>query len=240
MTIAREGLREISISTVVCLGLAAGTGYAASLYTIWLWIPAGILAGLWLFSIAFFRDPHREVPPGPGLMVSPADGKVTEVTSLDHHELVGGPATRISIFLSVFDVHINRSPCQGRVSACEYQRGEFLDARHPECGVRNEANTIVIEPTESTCGPVVVRQIAGLIARRIICRVAPGSSVNRGERIGLIKFGSRTELIVPVSSGFLPSVSVGDYVRGGATIMMRSEVPAKENAKRQSPVHAVA
>lgn len=222
MTIAREGLREITISTLVCLVPAVAAAWAASVYSQWLWVPAIVLFAIWVFSIAFFRDPHRVVPTDANVMVSPADGKVTEVTTIEDCDLVGGPAFKVSIFLSVFDVHINRSPCSGRVVSCEHKPGEFLDARHPECGVRNEANTIVIEPTGKIGGPVIVRQIAGLIARRIICRVGPGDTLECGQRIGLIKFGSRTELIVPKASGFDPVVKVGDFVRGGATVMMRS------------------
>jgi len=221
MTIAREGLREISISTLVCLGPAVASAWAAPVYYPLLWAPAIVLFSVWVFSIAFFRDPHRVVPSDANVMVSPADGKVTEVTTIEDCDLVGGPAFRVSIFLSVFDVHINRSPCSGRVVSCEHKPGVFLDARHPECGVRNEANTIVIEPTGKIGGPVIVRQIAGLIARRIICRVGPGDMLECGQRVGLIKFGSRTELIVPKASGFNPTVKVGDSVRGGATVLMR-------------------
>lgn len=221
MTIAREGLREISISTLVCLAPAVAAAWGATAYSPWLWGPASVLFAVWVFSIAFFRDPYRVVPSDANVMVSPADGKVTEVMTIEDCDLVGGPAIRMSIFLSVFDVHINRSPCSGRVVSCEHKRGEFLDARHPECGVRNEANTIVIEPTSKIGGPVIVRQIAGLIARRIICRVGPGDVVECGQRVGLIKFGSRTELIVAKASGFDPVVKVGDVVRGGATVLMR-------------------
>lgn len=244
MSIARDGLREISISTVICLGLAGVAGWAALNQSPWFWAMSAVFAGLWLFSVAFFRDPHRDIPAGDGLLVSPADGKVTEITKLDHHDLVKGPAVRISIFLSVFDVHINRSPCAGRVIASNYQAGEFLDARHPECGVRNEANTIVIEPAEGTGGPVVVRQIAGLIARRIICRLSPGDRLDRGQRIGLIKFGSRTELVVPASAGFTPAIQVGQYVRGGATVLMEksrsSASPRESSASSRTKEQVVA
>jgi phosphatidylserine decarboxylase len=156
-------------------------------------------------------------------MVAPADGRVTEITRLEAYEGIGRPALRIGIFLSVFDVHVNRSPCAGRVLSVRHQPGEFLDARHPECGIRNESNTVVINPVETT-GPIIVRQIAGLIARRIVCHLKPGDSVMRGQQFGLIKFGSRTELIVPLDSGLEAAVRIGQHVKGGATILM---VPSK-------------
>jgi len=153
--------------------------------------------------------------------VAPADGKVVETSLLEHHPDVNGPATRLGIFLSVFDVHVNRSPCSGTVRRITYQPGQFLDARDPNSGQMNEANTIVIEPDDPSRGPIVVRQIAGLIARRIVCGVKVGDKVQTGQRIGLIKFGSRTELIVPAGSGYAPAVAIGDRARGALTIMAR-------------------
>ena len=188
----------------------------------WFWFAAGPSAVLWLFCLAFFRDPKRVIPDEQGLLVSPADGKVTEVATVDGVEGIDGPAIKISIFLSVFNVHVNRTACSGRVVRTDYQPGEFLDARHPECGIRNERNTIVVEPDKGIRGPVIIRQIAGLIARRIVCNVTSGDVLQRGQRIGLIKFGSRTDLLVPADSGLEPTVQVNDHVKGGATILMRS------------------
>jgi len=221
MRLARDGFWEMLIATAT-LGLGGGVAvWAALTVTPWLWILAGPLLIVWLFVLAFFRDPHRAIPDEPGLMVSPADGRVTHVERIDHHEAIGGPAIRISIFLSIFNVHINRSPCAGRVVRTEYEAGEFLDARHPESASRNERNTIVLEPDDPLGGPVIVRQIAGLIARRIVCRLGSGDHVGRGERIGLIKFGSRTDLIVPAESKLEPAVRINDRVKGGATVLMR-------------------
>lgn len=221
MPIARDGLRELLISTLI---LGAGSillGWAALSISAWFWMLAVPLFAMWLFTIAFFRDPNRSIPCEPGLLVAPADGKVTEVSTLDHVEEIGGPAIKISIFLSVFDVHVNRTACGGKVVRTDYRPGEFLDARHPECGIRNECNTIVIDPDEGIQGPVVIRQIAGLIARRIVCNVRAGDAIQRGQRIGLIKFGSRTDLLVPTKSGLESAVRVNDYVKGGSTILMR-------------------
>ena len=221
MTLARDGLREMAISTLtlgVGAGLAAWAGATGA--PLW-WALAAPLAALWVFTLAFFRDPHRVVPAEPGLLVSPADGTVTEVSRLERYDGLDGPALKISIFLSVFNVHINRSPCGGRVVKTDYRPGEFLDARHPECGVRNESMTILLDPEGAVPGPVVVRQVAGLIARRIICRAKPGDRLERGERFGLIKFGSRTELILPADETVQSAVRVGDTVKGGSTVLVR-------------------
>lgn len=240
MSIAREGLREILIATLL-LGLTgAACGVAAVRISSWMWIAVILLFDLWVFTLLFFRDPARPIPDEPGILVSPADGKVTEITRLDQYEGFRGPALRIGIFLSVFDVHINRVPCAGRVARTNYRPGEFLDARHPECGTRNEANDIMIEPAEPLGGPVVVRQIAGLIARRIICNIKCGDRVERGQRLGLIKFGSRTELIVPAGCGLEPAVKVNDHVSGGKTVLLRPAVGGRRNAAHESASREVA
>jgi len=220
MPIAREGLREIAILTVALGGGGASAAWAALTVSPWWWLLAIPMLGLWLFGIVFFRDPARTIPTEPGLIVAPADGKVTEVVELDACGGIDGPACKIGIFLSIFDVHINRSPCAGRVVSSQYQPGEFLDARHPESGIRNEANTLTID-AGAGIGNVVVRQVADLVARRIICHLKPGDTVERGQRFGLIKFGSRTELIVARSAGFQPAVRIGDRVAGGISVLMR-------------------
>ncbi|HOA73863.1 MAG TPA: phosphatidylserine decarboxylase [Phycisphaerae bacterium] len=211
---------------------AAALVWAASGW-VWLWPVSIVLLIAWAGGLAFFRDPERVVPAESGIMVAPADGRVVETVDLDYHPDIGGPARRISIFLSVFDVHINRSPCDGVVRLMRYEPGRYLDARDPESGRVNEANTIVIEPDDPSDGLVVVRQIAGLIARRIVCNLKVGDRVRRGQRIGLIKFGSRTELIFSASSPYRPSVQVGEISRGAVTIMARRE-PAGHPAQDTS------
>jgi phosphatidylserine decarboxylase len=211
------------IMTVVFGGPAALFVWKGAQGCAWCWPPAGLFALLWLGGLAFFRDPERRGPQGPDVMVAPADGRVVETADLDFHPDVDGPARRISIFLSVFNVHINRSPCNGVVRMMRYQPGRFLDARDPESGRMNESNTIIIEPDEPGEGLVVVRQISGLIARRIVCGLKVGDRVSTGQRIGLIKFGSRTELIFSATSPFVPSVQVGDLSRGAVTVMARRE-----------------
>lgn len=198
-----------------------------------MWPVAAVLAVAWLGGLAFFRDPERTVPSGSDLLVAPADGLVVETASLEHQDDLGGPARRISIFLSVFDVHINRSPCAGTVKSVQYKPGRFLDARNQDSGKLNEVNVVVIDAADGS-GPVVVRQIAGLIARRIVCDVKPGDVVAGGQRIGLIKFGSRTELVVPAGSAWTAAVKVGDRVRGGVTIMARKSAGSPSQGTRNA------
>lgn len=211
--IAKEGFREIGLATLVLGGLA----FLANL----LFWPLAILPFVvWIWVLAFFRDPPRRCSLAAGDLCSPADGTVTEISELDHHEGIDGPATRIGIFLSLFNVHVNRSPCAGRVRSLYYRAGEFLDARHPECGRRNESNTILLDPDPPMPGPIEVRQVAGLVARRIICNAKVNDHLTKGQRFGMIKFGSRTELIVPRLPGTQIAVRLGDKVRGGVTLMV--------------------
>jgi phosphatidylserine decarboxylase len=220
MKLTRDGLREITIATFVLGGGGGIATWAALSFSAWLWCIAAPMLALWVFTLAFFRDPARTVPATSGVLVAPADGKIVEVAHIDSYEGIDGPATRISIFLSIFNVHINRAPCDGRVIRTDYRPGEFLDARNPDSGHRNEVNTIFLDVEADFPGTVVVRQIAGAIARRIVCNVEPGATVRRGQRLGMIKFGSRTELIVPADSGFIPAVKLNDHVKAGSTILM--------------------
>ncbi|MGC8624571.1 MAG: phosphatidylserine decarboxylase [Phycisphaerae bacterium] len=186
-------------------------------------ILAGLAAIITLACMLFFRDPLRTIPASPGLMVSPADGKIVEITRLPEYEGLSGPALRIGIFLSVLDVHINRSPCAGVVASTHFTPGEFLDARNPQAGLRNQANTLVLNVSPAAEHPpvAIVRQIVGAIARRIICAATAGTPLQRGERFGIIVFGSRTELIVPNPEAWECLVHIGQQVRGGASALLR-------------------
>lgn len=224
MGIAREGLREILVSTLVLGALSVAVAqlhWAATL-------PFGLT---WLWVIAFFRDPTRRRRFAPGEMCSAADGTVTEITNLDHYAPLGGPAIRIGAFLSIFNVHINRAPCAGRVRSVEYRRGEFLDARHRESGYRNESNAVLLEPAEGIPGPIEIRQVAGFVARRIVCHAKPGERLGIGERFGLIKFGSRTEIVIPRVPSTEVLVSVGDRIRAGVTVVARSPIAPPHRAQ---------
>jgi len=179
----------------------------------WLGGAAVALSG---FIAFFFRDPSRDIPSGPGVFVSPGDGKVTQVRSLGPE---GG--TRVSIFLSLFDVHINRSPAAGRIERVDYREGRFLPANLSRASLENERNDITLS---TALGTVRFSQIAGVLARRIVCWKKAGDHVATGERIGLIQFGSRLEVDLP--PGVRPEVSPGDRVKGGSSVLGTSRVSA--------------
>ena len=163
------------------------------------------------FLVWFFRDPTRTVPSGPGLIVSPADGKVEQAEWI---ETTGGSRVRISIFLNVFDVHVNRVPVSGVVLLAEYREGQFLNALNAESAVHNEQTLVTVDAGEYS---VSFKQIAGLLARRILCNVREGDQVRRGERMGLIKFGSRVDVLLPASVEL--RVKAGDRVKGGSSVL---------------------
>jgi phosphatidylserine decarboxylase len=171
---------------------------------------------LFLCTVAFFRDPERAVPADENLIVAAADGRVMDIVEVNENEVLKTKSHRVGIFLSVFDVHTNRAPIDGRVTYCQHRPGLFLDARRPDCSEKNESMTWAFENPRVT---IVVRQITGAIARRIVAWAEIGDELKKGERFGMIRFGSRTELYLPVSATVL--VRVGDHVAGGATPIAR-------------------
>jgi len=179
----------------------------------WLTSPAwaAIPVLLAAFFLWFFRDPERMIPTDPGAVVSPADGKVTDVSTV---KIDGKPFQRISIFLNVFDVHVNRSPVSGVIRGVHYQKGKFLNAMNPASAESNEQNTVSVDAAGHG---IIFKQIAGLLARRIVFIKKIGDTVQRGERVGLIKFGSRTDVLLEPSARI--EVKVGDRVKGGSSIL---------------------
>lgn len=175
----------------------------------WVWAIVPVL--LAAFFLWFFRDPHREIPQGEGLIVSPGDGLVTETVTLATPD---GPRQRISIFLSVFDVHVNRSPIGGVLTSVRYQKGLYLNAMNPASADRNEQNIVTVRGEGIE---VTFKQIAGLLARRIVFNFREGDKVERGQRVGLIKFGSRVDVLLPAEAEL--RVKKGQRVRGGASIL---------------------
>lgn len=196
----------------ILLILAFG-GLAAWFVSMWLSL---VFLVLFLFTIAFFRDPNRRVPADPNLIIAPADGGVRDIVELDEKEVLKTKARRVGIFLSIFDVHTNRAPIDGRIIYCEHHEGLCLDARDPDCPEKNEAMTWAFENPRVT---IVVRQLTGAIARRIVAWANVGDDLKRGERFGMIRFGSRTELYLPLDAEVL--VKTGDHVSGGATVIAR-------------------
>jgi phosphatidylserine decarboxylase len=218
LPLTRHGWREMLIGTLVLAAAAAGL--------FWLYRPLAWLVLPFLFFLfAFFRDPERQIPADESSVVSPADGTVSDVTELEHDDLLGGPAVRIGIFLSVFNCHVNRAPCSGRVLETRYKKGKFINAmRHNSASTQNESNTIVLKELNGDKPVAVVKQIVGAIARRIVCTVKPNDAVERGQRIGMIKFGSRTELYLPKRLNPRVTVAVGAKVRGARDVVAMMKI----------------
>jgi phosphatidylserine decarboxylase len=186
------------------------------------WIGIAVAAFCWLFTLAFFRNPARTPQGGEQCLIAPADGVVADITEVDEPEFLHGRAVRIGIFLSVFDVHVNRSPLSGTIAYARYTPGKFLDARHPDVSHENEANTLGVVADDRVASglKVLVRQLSGLIARRIISTHGVGDHLSRGELYGMIKFGSRTELWVPLTYPHKVTVQVGQRVKCGETVIV--------------------
>jgi phosphatidylserine decarboxylase len=180
-------------------------------------ILTGISAVLLLFTISFFRDPQRAGPADPKAIVAPADGTIVEIRTVHEPYFLNGEATMVAIFLSVFDVHVQRAPIDGEIKFVKYNKGKYLDARNMNASLENENRVIGLVAADGF--RVTVRQIAGLIARRIVGWADPGTKLTRGERFGMIRFGSRVELFLP--PGVPVTAQVGDYAKGGETILAR-------------------
>jgi phosphatidylserine decarboxylase len=188
---------------------------ATATWFVSLWL-ALVFVALFLFTLAFFRDPDRCVPADPNLIVAPADGRITDIVEVDENEVLKTKTRRVGIFLSIFDVHTNRAPIDGRIIYCQSRKGIYLDARDPDCSEKNEAMTWAFQNSRAT---IVVRQISGAIARRIVGWAKVGDELKKGERFGMIRFGSRTELYLSFEAEVL--VKTGDHVSGGSTVVAR-------------------
>jgi phosphatidylserine decarboxylase len=192
----------------------------------WLSVPPLVFAVL---TAWFFRDPHRVIPTGPGILVSPADGVVADIEEVHEPDWIGGPALRVGIFLSPLNVHVNRVPAACTVGHRAYRAGKFLAAYDRRAVEENESCALGLSCAAPGGKPplrIVVRQVVGAAARRIVCPPKPGDRFEAGQRYGMIKFGSRTELWVPVTAGFVCRVKVGDKVVGGETIIGAAEALA--------------
>jgi len=210
--LAKYGVREIVLCTAILLPAAILSGlYLPRLAPVF-----GVLLA-WVFY--FFRDPRRSVPQEEGLVVAPADGTITHIDDCEECEYVPGPALRISIFLSVFNVHINRAPVAGKVKYLKYRSGRFLNAMRSDSSQENESNSLGLETEGERPVRMLVKQIAGAIARRIVCDCRVDDTLGRGEKFGMIKFGSRTDLFLPKAVPFEVQVQVGQKVAAGKTIL---------------------
>ena len=209
---ARWGLAELQLMGWPLLALTCLFLGLCGWWRLFAMVP-GVMLGLVVY---FFRDPSRQIPAAADVIVSPADGTIAEVTQLEEYDFLDGPAVRIGIFLSIFNVHINRAPRNAQVVAMHYKPGEFLNAINPESTLRNEFLWLGFE--EPAGRRFAVRVISGLFARRIVCILRPGQELHRGEKFGMIKLGSRTELILPCHEVDL-KVTVGQKVKAGSTVL---------------------
>jgi phosphatidylserine decarboxylase len=182
-------------------------------FSLWL---ALVFVAVILYTLAFFRDPNRSDPSDQRAVVAAADGTVADIEEIDEKEFLKARTRRVGIFLSIFDVHTNRAPVAGRIAFQQFRKGLFFDARRPECSEKNEAMTWAFQNPRAT---IVVRQLTGAIARRIVGWAKVGDELKRGERFGMIRFGSRTEVYLPLDAEIL--VRVGDHVKGGASVIAR-------------------
>ena len=221
MSIDRAGVPFIALAFVPSLAcLAAG-----------LPLPALLLSGPGFLVALFFRDPAREVPRDPDVVVSPADGRVLLAGAAEPDGAPPGAWLQVSIFLSPLDVHVNRVPVAGRVTRVDHVPGAFLPAYRPGAGARNERSEVWLEDRGGRT--VVFRQVVGALARRVVCRVTPGTDVLTGQRFGIMKFGSRMDVFLPTDATLV--VARGERVRGGETVVARlPRAPAEENGTRTS------
>lgn len=241
MRLTPLGAREVLVcAAVFCVGAIVCISLFRQYNSYFYLLPVCILAILFAWVLWFFRDPPRQVPSGPGIIVSPADGVVTHLDTAAEPDYINGDALRCSIFLSIFDVHLNRAPAAGKVEFVRFRPGTFFDARREESLTKNQNQDIGIKSSEPDMpSKMVVRQSTGAIARRIVCPVSEGMDVRRGEKYGMIKFGSRTTLFLSRDAALEWKVAVGDTVKAGetilATVASRSSLPASAPSSAPEP-----
>jgi phosphatidylserine decarboxylase len=224
------------LALMVCL-LVVGVAFLPA------WAVILAEAGLAVFLIAvlaFFRDPQRSVPDDKDILLAPADGRITDIETIEEPAFIGGKTLRIGIFMSIFNAHVNRAPCRVKVQKTSHRPGKYKNAMNPQSGVVNESNALYLVRTDNPADKLIVRQISGAVARRIVCRVRPGQQLAAGERFGMIKFGSRAELYVPLQRGddnaWRPKrlVQIDDKVKAGLTPLVKYEMEPRPTGKQQS------
>lgn len=217
--LTKYGLPQVLVFPAVVLMLMVIGGMILGGFLFWAAELVLLMVFVWL--LAFFRDPQRKVPLDKNILLSPADGVVSDIEVVDEPLVIGGRALRIGIFLNIFDVHINRTPCAVRIDKITYKKGRFKNAMDPESSRANESNDIAMTRLDNPPDKLLVRQISGVIARRIVCQAKPEQNFAGGERFGMIKFGSRTELYLPFREELKPLVKPGDKVKAGLTVFIR-------------------
>jgi phosphatidylserine decarboxylase len=225
--LTKYGRPQVVVIPVIILGvmiLASRLPSFVPRLSIWAIITIeAILVVILIWVLSFFRDPYRLCPKETNLLLSPADGRITDIEFVKENDFIGERAIRIGIFLSVFDAHINRAPCNVKVEGIHYKKGKYKNAMNPESGRVNESNDLYITRADSPEDRLIVRQISGAIARRIVCAAKEGQELTGGEKFGMIKFGSRTELYVPARVDVKCLVRIGDKVKAGLTPLVKYE-----------------
>jgi phosphatidylserine decarboxylase len=217
--LTKYGLPEVAVyPAVLAVLMVSAALFAPGRLPVWAVVAVeGVLALLLIWALLFFRDPERRTVRDDTVLWAPADGRIVDVETVDEAGLLGGQALRIGIFLSIFDTHINRAPCDAKVEKITYRPGQYLNAMNRRAGQVNESNNLILLRTGPPQDRIVVRQISGAIARRLVCAAREGQRLAGGERFGMIKFGSRTELYLPVNDRIECVVRVGDKVKAGLT-----------------------
>ena len=234
--LTKYGLPQVVIyPAIVLVAMIAFPLVTAAFLPLWSIIATeAFLAAVLVWALMFFRDPERSCPENASLLLAPADGHITEIETTVETNFIEGPALRIGIFLSIFDTHINRAPCNVRIEKITYKKGKYLNALNPQSGRLNESNTIDLVRTDSPKDKLIVRQISGAIARRIVCAAVEGRELAGGERFGMIKFGSRTELYVPMRENAKCVVKIGDKVKAGLTPLVKYEIRDTKDVEIQN------
>ena len=223
--ITRYGLPQVVVYPAIVLAVMVGVVFVLKgrMPTWGVVVIELVLLAVLLWRLSFFRDPQRQSPDGANILLSPADGVVSDIETVDEQTFVGGEALRIGIFLNIFNVHMNRMPCAARVESLAYKKGRFINAMNADSGRVNESNDIGLTRLEDSGDRLLVRQISGAIARRIVCQAQVGEEFAAGEKFGMIKFGSRTELYLPIRDEATCRVQVGEKVKAGLTVLVRYE-----------------
>jgi phosphatidylserine decarboxylase len=225
--LTKYGWPEVAVFPAIVLSVMVFVSCLTLLFphlSIWVIVSIeAVLAAILIWVLSFFRDPYRVCPQEANLLLSPADGEVTDIEIVKGNDFVGEHVIRIGIFLSIFNVHINRAPCNAKVEKINYKKGRYTNAMNPKSAQVNESNDLYIVRTDSPRDKLIVRQISGAIARRIVCATQEGQELSSGERFGMIKFGSRTELYVPARADVKCLVQRGNKVKAGLTPLVRYE-----------------
>ncbi|MBW7989502.1 MAG: phosphatidylserine decarboxylase family protein [Planctomycetes bacterium] len=223
--LTKYGWPQVVVFPAMILAVMAGVALGTSaVLQIWAIISVEVLLGVILiWVLSFFRDPKRICPSDSNLLLAPADGQITDIEEIENNVFLGRAALRIGIFLSIFNTHINRAPCNVKVEKITYKKGKYKNALNPESARVNESNELNLIRTDSPQDRLIVRQISGAIARRIVCDTTEGSELTGGEKFGMLKFGSRTELYVPLRENAKCMVKIGDKVKAGLTPLIKYE-----------------